>query len=482
MNVEKKPGSKNPPRAFAERDALRTRQSYQPVDTESLRSSGSAGLQSLDRQALGRLVWRFPRKALGQHLGVSDTSIRKRCKRLNVVQPPQGYWSRIEAGHEPIAPEMIPAEWRADALIGARNRGAGLSKLNPCELSAESPLLDDQQSPKTASHSFGSYVAALSWGTLSTDQLRSLVWAIPVVGIAVALDVSDVMILKRCKRNEIKTPPRGYWNRIIAGQPIDESAMPADLVRYARRCAENYVRRLPVLRPPGKLSEPLLQSIEKWLATLPEPSRVARRSHLKSCLLTAEYSTLGDVQAMSRPALKLLARDLEGQYAASTASALKGALKKYRGWLVHCDAESVSASGNSAPTLTGVDALFDGSPRSGEDPWISLRDAAMMSALFLGDATVAEICGASQGKKMEKLDDRAKRSIKRYLSKLPVDMRDDGSLLFLTTDGDGIYRKLVERVIGERTERALGRRLTHTELRALLKLRIPLESLATWTD
>jgi hypothetical protein len=203
---------------------------------------------------------------------------------------------------------------------------------------------------------------------------------------------------------------------------------------------------------------------------------------LKTCLLAGELSTVGDVQAMSRPTLKLIERDLGSQYAASTASALKGALKKYRAWLVEGAGETLPASENSEPARTGFDGLFDGSPRPGEDPWISLRNAAMMSALFLGDATVAELCGASQGARMEKVGARANRSIKNYLGKLPVDMRDDGSSLFLTTDGDGIYRKLVERVIAERTKRALGRRLTHTELRTLLKLRIPLESFASWAD
>jgi hypothetical protein len=449
-------------------------------DIEFLLEAGSADWRSLERCALGRLVWRFPRQVLAERFGINDITIRRRCKSLQVAQPPKGYWSRVEAGHGPIDPRSIPFEWRNDALAGARDYRSRLAKSNPCDASEESeaPVGCDDVADPNDSADFGSYVAALRWSSISIDDLRTLVWALPFVRLAAALGVSDVMVHKRCKQHGIETPTRGYWNRVIARQPVDESGIPEDLVRYARRCRDDYSRGLPVPRPPGKLSDQLLNSIKKWVATLPEASRVARRSHLKTCLLTAGYSTVSEVRAITRPALKLLQQDLEEQYAKSTSVALNGALKKYRTWLVE-GGEQAAVSRSMETPRVGFDAIFDGSPRAGEDQWLALRDAAMMCALFLGDTAIEELCSAPRdGWSAKRADDlRVNKSIKSYRAKVPEDLRG-ATFLFLTDDGAGVYRKLVERVIAERTKNALGRRLSLTELRALLKLNIPPESLA----
>ena len=43
---------------------------------------------------LSKLVWTKPLIKLGEDLGVSETSIRKRCKKYNIQTPPRGYWLR----------------------------------------------------------------------------------------------------------------------------------------------------------------------------------------------------------------------------------------------------------------------------------------------------------------------------------------------------------------------------------------------------
>lgn len=43
---------------------------------------------------LSSLVWTKPLVVLARDLGVSDTAIKKRCKRRAVVLPPRGYWAR----------------------------------------------------------------------------------------------------------------------------------------------------------------------------------------------------------------------------------------------------------------------------------------------------------------------------------------------------------------------------------------------------
>lgn len=43
-------------------------------------------------QDLEKLVWSKPMIQVGKELGVSDKAIGKRCKKLGIKTPPQGYW------------------------------------------------------------------------------------------------------------------------------------------------------------------------------------------------------------------------------------------------------------------------------------------------------------------------------------------------------------------------------------------------------
>jgi hypothetical protein len=49
---------------------------------------------NLSPEALRALVWSKPIREVASDLGVSDTAVKKACKRLNVETPPQGHWLR----------------------------------------------------------------------------------------------------------------------------------------------------------------------------------------------------------------------------------------------------------------------------------------------------------------------------------------------------------------------------------------------------
>lgn len=46
------------------------------------------------KETLSALVWARPLTALSKDLGVSDSAIRKRCRKLDISLPRQGYWQR----------------------------------------------------------------------------------------------------------------------------------------------------------------------------------------------------------------------------------------------------------------------------------------------------------------------------------------------------------------------------------------------------
>jgi len=43
-------------------------------------------------------VWTEPVTSVAASFDVSDKAIEKRCKRLEVVKPPRGYWAKIQSG------------------------------------------------------------------------------------------------------------------------------------------------------------------------------------------------------------------------------------------------------------------------------------------------------------------------------------------------------------------------------------------------
>jgi hypothetical protein len=58
------------------------------------------------------------------------------------------------------------------------------------------------------------------------EELYELVWSDPVSKVAAKLGLSDVGLAKRCRREDIPVPPRGYWAKIAAGHAQDRPALP----------------------------------------------------------------------------------------------------------------------------------------------------------------------------------------------------------------------------------------------------------------
>lgn len=51
---------------------------------------------SIEEETLRKLVWRYPLTKIAADYGVSETSVRKRCNKLGIDRPPQGYWIKGE--------------------------------------------------------------------------------------------------------------------------------------------------------------------------------------------------------------------------------------------------------------------------------------------------------------------------------------------------------------------------------------------------
>jgi hypothetical protein len=58
------------------------------------------------REELFEKVWTEPMTKLAKSFGISDVGLRKKCKKLNIPLPPQGYWLRKQFGKTTPRPEL----------------------------------------------------------------------------------------------------------------------------------------------------------------------------------------------------------------------------------------------------------------------------------------------------------------------------------------------------------------------------------------
>lgn len=61
-----------------------------------------------NREELYREVWKLPVTEVAKRYGVSDVSIHKVCKSLNIPTPPAGYWAKRKAGKPVPSPTPLP--------------------------------------------------------------------------------------------------------------------------------------------------------------------------------------------------------------------------------------------------------------------------------------------------------------------------------------------------------------------------------------
>lgn len=60
------------------------------------------------RKRLYNEVWKEPVVTIAKRYGISDTGIRKRCRKLNIPLPPAGYWAKFSAGKPVIKKTKLP--------------------------------------------------------------------------------------------------------------------------------------------------------------------------------------------------------------------------------------------------------------------------------------------------------------------------------------------------------------------------------------
>lgn len=142
-----------------------------------------------DRETLYKEVWQMPVTEVAKKYSVSDVTIHKVCKSLEIPTPPPGYWAKLRAG-KPVTIPLLPKNAAPSKKTGPRTEKPGMSSedrsnclgflqeeereivLTAAEhirLSPESASLH----PKITQYQS----AAESWETSEISEEGSLLWA-----------------------------------------------------------------------------------------------------------------------------------------------------------------------------------------------------------------------------------------------------------------------------------------------------------------
>lgn len=65
------------------------------------------------REELYELVWSEPLSRLARKYDISDTGIRKKCKKMNIPLPKNGYWSKIKYGYK-VPKSKLSSKYEGD--------------------------------------------------------------------------------------------------------------------------------------------------------------------------------------------------------------------------------------------------------------------------------------------------------------------------------------------------------------------------------
>ena len=80
---------------------------------ENSTTSANVSPHVYTREELYELVWSRPMIELAKEFGLSDNGLRKKCKKLNIPLPPQGYWLRGQHDKLEHRPPLPPFQGKA---------------------------------------------------------------------------------------------------------------------------------------------------------------------------------------------------------------------------------------------------------------------------------------------------------------------------------------------------------------------------------
>lgn len=70
----------------------------------------------LTRRELYDMVWKEPMSTISKKFNITDTGLRKACKRMNIPTPIAGYWAKLQFG-KPVFQENLPVDYGGIEIV-----------------------------------------------------------------------------------------------------------------------------------------------------------------------------------------------------------------------------------------------------------------------------------------------------------------------------------------------------------------------------
>lgn len=205
----------------------------------------------MNREVLYNEIWEISAAGTARKYNIPYCELLRLCKEKQIPIPPSGYWTKLSFG-KPAEKIPLPEHPEKEVMLPIDDHRIKASS-NSIRSEYTDSKNEENKEIKTEDIEIEFMIEAESnWGK-STSEIReendemSLsypspsdnlnvynreklyeeVWEKPVVQVAAAYGVSDVMIHKICKSLDIPVPPRGYWARVRAGEKIKKAHLPA---------------------------------------------------------------------------------------------------------------------------------------------------------------------------------------------------------------------------------------------------------------
>lgn len=233
---------------------------------------------TFQREKLYEEIWQLSLSKTAKKYDVPYQKLKDACEEAKIPLPSQSYWGNLYIG-KPVQKEPLPESPHTTVTVRFSVRTASPApSVSQARLQAYIEKKDAKETSKKEDEAVVSEAKESVTPPPRSVDGRNLyerkvlydeVWQQPVTKVAERYGVSDVMIHKVCKALNVPVPPRGYWAKKAAGQPVEQEPLPEHTGKtavFGRNTKEDK-------KAEGNQKEPALP-LDKTLGFLDEEERL----------------------------------------------------------------------------------------------------------------------------------------------------------------------------------------------------------------
>ncbi len=187
---------------------------------------------TFQRNKLYEEIWQLSLSKVAKKYDVPYQKLKDACTEANIPLPSQSYWGNLHIGKS-VQKEPLPESSHTTVTVRFSVRTTSpVSPVSQTQLQAyiakRTPPQEKDKAvvAETTDTKSSPSKSAYGGNLYEREVLYNEVWQQPVTKVSERYGVSDVMIHKVCKALNVPVPPRGYWAKKAAGQPVEQEPLP----------------------------------------------------------------------------------------------------------------------------------------------------------------------------------------------------------------------------------------------------------------